>query len=395
MERPDGSLANRFVTVLGTPVRDLDVAVRGNERVLAARLSDARFFWTEDRKVPLDRRAESLKDVVFQAKLGTIHEKSERLVALCEQLAPAFGADPALARRAAVLAKADLVTQMVGEFPDLQGVMGRYYALAQGEPAAVADAILEHYQPRGAADGLPSSAVGATVAVMDRLDTLVGCLGAGLKPKGGGDPFGLRRAALGLLRILIERDLTVSLSAWVAAAAALHTRVTPDQAEVVAFVLERLRGLLGEAHPGEIVNAVMAAGGDDPMDLTARVRALAAFAQGPEYAALATTFRRMNILKQGTAIPAEIPVAGLVEAADRALLLAFQATAAKVEGRCERRDYAAALGELAALRPPVDAFFTDVKVMADDPAVRDARLALLAAVDRLFRRVADFKLIAG
>ncbi|MDY0004157.1 MAG: glycine--tRNA ligase subunit beta [Polyangia bacterium] len=390
-----GALTNRFITVLGTEVRDLGVAVRGNQRVLAARLADARFFWEEDLKAGLARRAEGLAKVVFQQKLGTVAQKVSRLERLAASLAPAFGADPALAREAARLCKADLCTHMVGEFPDLQGVMGRYYALAQGAAPVVADAILEHYQPRGAGDALPRSPEGAALAVADRLDTLVGCLAAGLKPKGGGDPFGLRRAALGVLRILLERRIGGSLLARAEAASELHDLVRPDPGEAVGFVLERLRGLLGETAPGEIVQAVMSAGGDDPLDLADRVKAVEAYSRGPDYAALAVTFRRMNILRQADVEVGEPEAARLVERAERALHEAYLGAAGAVAGHVEARRYDLALEVLSGLRPPVDALFDEVKVMDDDAAVRANRLALLAAVDRLFRRVADFKLIAS
>ncbi len=390
-----GQLVPRFITVLGTEVRELDVAVRGNQRVLAARLSDARFFWDEDLKVGLDGYVPELEAVVFQAKLGSVAEKVARLTRLVREIAPRLGADPERAAEAARLCKADLVTHMVGEFPDLQGVMGRYYALAQGTPEPVAEALLEHYQPRGAGDALPASAEGATLALADRLDTLVGCIGAGLKPRGGGDPFGLRRATLGVLRILLEREIGGSLGELVDQAAGLHTAVQADRDEVVQFMLERLRGLLGEDAPGEIVQAVMSAGGDDPLDLAQRVTAVRAFSQTEEYGALATTFRRMNILKQADVDVGEVDAGGLTEPAEQALYREYQEALDKVQGSLEAREYERALEIMAGLRPVVDDFFDQVKVMADEPTQRANRLALLAAVDRLFRRVADFKRIAG
>ncbi|MFH2007471.1 MAG: glycine--tRNA ligase subunit beta [bacterium] len=395
MERADGSLANRFITVLGTEVRDLDVAVRGNERVLAARLADARFFWDEDLKVGLAERAKALTAVVFQAKLGTVAEKALRLQRLGASLAPRFGADGPTVQAAAGLCKADLVTHMVGEFPDLQGVMGRHYALAAGQPPAVADAILEHYQPKGAGDELPPGAEGATLSAADRLDTLVGCIGAGLKPKGGGDPFGLRRASLGLLRVLLERKISVSLAELVREAAGLHTQVTADVDEVVAFLLERLRGLLGETATAELVQAVLSAGGDDPLDLALRVSAVQAFGQTDEYAALATTFRRMNILKQADLDLGEVQPDRFEADAERALHDRYLAARDQVTTLAAQRRYEDALAILAGLRSPVDDFFDKVKVMDDDAALRANRLALLAAVDALFRRVADFKMIAS
>lgn len=395
MERSDGRLANRFITVLGTAVKDLDVAVRGNERVLAARLADARFFWEEDLKAGLAQGAKGLEAVVFQAQLGSVAEKVARLQALGAALAPRFGADPDTVRAAAGLCKTDLVSHMVGEFPDLQGIMGRHYALAAGEPAEVADAIWEHYQPRGAGGALPSGDVGATLSAADRLDTLVGCLGAGLKPKGGGDPYGLRRAALGTLRILLEREIGVSLGDLVREAAALHSRVTPDVDEVVAFMVERLRGLLTETATAEIVQAVLSAGGDDPVDLARRVAAVYAFGRTADYAALATTFRRMNILKQADVDVGEVSPERLEADAERALHDALGSARIQVETLVTQRRYEDALAVLAGLRPPVDTFFDDVKVMDDDATLRANRLALLAAVDRLYRRVADFKMIAS
>lgn len=394
MERPDGTLASRFVTVLGTDVRDRAVAVRGNERVLAARLADARFFWDEDRRIPLAEHAAGLRSVVFQARLGTVHEKVERVSALARLLAPRFGADAETTGRAAGLCKADLTTHMVGEFPDLQGVMGRHYALAEGLPRRVADAILEHYLPRGAGDALPGSAEGAALSAADRLDTLAGCIGAGLKPGGGGDPFGLRRAALGLLRLLLDRGIGGSLAALVGEAAALQTSVSPDAAEVTTFVLERLRGLLAEQAPGEIVQAVLSAGGDDPLDLAARVAAVRDYSRTPEYEALATTFRRMNILKQADLDYGEVDPGRFVEPAEEALYEALRAAQAQVQEHLAARDHDRALAVMAGLRPPVDRLFDEVKVMTEDPALRANRLALLSAVDRLFRRVADFKRIA-
>jgi glycyl-tRNA synthetase beta chain len=395
MQRADGRLANRFITVLGNAVCDLAGTVRGNERVLAARLADARFFWDEDLKVGLAQGAANLAAVVFQARLGTVAEKVARLSSLGAALAPRFGAGPDTVRAAAGLCKADLVTHMVGEFPDLQGVMGRHYALAAGEPAAVADAIVEHYLPKSAGDALPPSGVGAALSAADRLDTLVGCIGAGLKPRGGGDPYGLRRAARGLLRILLEREIGVSLGDLAREAAALHSRVTPDVDEVVAFVLERLRRLLIETAPAEIVQAVMSAGGDDPVDLSRRVAAVHAFGRTDEYAALATTFRRMNILKQADLDVGDVTPDHFQADAERALHDALGEARDRVGNLLAERRYQDALTVLAGLRPPVDTFFDEVKVMDDDATLRANRLALLAAVDRLYRRVADFKMIAS
>ncbi len=395
MVRDHGRLANCFITVLGTEVRDLDVAVRGNQRVLAARLADARFFWDEDLKVGLSEGAKKLDKVVFQAKLGTVAEKVARISDLGAALAPIFGADADTVRTAAGICKADLVTHMVGEFPDLQGVMGRHYALVAGEDAVVANAIVEHYQPKGAGDALPVGDVGATLSVADRLDTLVGCLGAGLKPKGGGDPYGLRRAALGTLRIVLEREIGVSLRDLVSEAAGLHSRVTPDVDEAVAFLLERLRGLLADTATAEIVGAVMSAGGDDPVDLARRVAAVYAFGRTSEYGALATTFRRMNILKQADTDVGEVNPDHFQGDAERALYDALDKARDRVNDLVAERRYEDALTVLAGLRPPVDTFFDDVKVMDDDATLRANRLALLAAVDRLYRRVADFKMIAS
>ena len=397
MEKADGSLAPRFITVLGTEVEDPEVAAQGNERVLAARLADARFFWREDLAKPLSEWGQDLENVTFQKKLGSMKEKVERVTALAGGLASVFGVDPEKAREAGHLSKADLVTHMVGEFPELQGVMGREYALRGGSTKEVARAIHEHYIPRGPSDPLPESALGALLGVADRLDTIVGGFGAGLKPKGSGDPFGLRRAALGVLRILLDRELSVDLTSVVELAAKpLPEAVSPDTSEVVEFLRDRLRWLLSKEAPGDAVRAVLIAGGDDPHDLHSRVAAVLSLQGSPEFERLATAFRRtVNIFKQSEGKPGELQDAALVEPEEKALLKELERVRGEVEADLDAGAYEPALKKMATLGPHIDGFFDNVRVMDSEQSLRDNRLALLDGVDALFRRVADFKIIAA
>jgi glycyl-tRNA synthetase len=405
MQEPGGQgrLAPRFVTILGTPVRDLAQAVQGNERVLDARLADARFFWQEDLKVPLEEWAQQLEQVTFQRDLGSMAAKSKRVAGLAAALAegPALrlGVDPQTAARAARLCKADLVTHMVGEFPELQGVMGREYARQGGLGDEIARAIWEHYQPRSPRDPLPESAAGAVLALADRLDTIVGCFGAGLKPKGRGDPFALRRAAQGMLRIILERELHLDLSELVnTAAVQLESSVRPEIDEVVDFIIERLRSLLSEEAPGDVVRAVLIAGGTDPRDLQQRLRAVTALQGSDAFGRLATAFRRtINIFKQAPAGIAETPLDPHLFEADeeRTLFDALERNETQVAALLQEGNYAPALKEMATLGPLIDAFFDNVRVLDSAAAVSANRLALLERVDALFRRVADFKIIAA
>ncbi len=394
MEDGDGKLVNRFVTIAGTVTRDLDTVRRGNQRVLAARLADARFFFREDQKVTLERFATRLDDVVFQAKLGSVGQKCRRIAAVAEQLCPATGVDPAAARRVAALCKADLVTTMVGEFPDLQGIMGDYYARAAGEPEAVATAIAEHYRPRGAGDRMPTSALGAVIGIADRIDTVVGCFAVGLAPTGSADPYGLRRAALAILSILLDRGWSLSLTRLIEVAAGQLAEVAPGpecRAEVAQFFRTRLKGLLSEQLPADCVEAALTAGFDDLPDARARAQAVARLRERDDFAPLATAFKRVANILKGTDAAGDPDPARFREPAERALWDGFADIRARVDTRLGERDYHDALQILAELKPPVDAFFEAVMVMDEDPAVRDNRLALLGRINAAFNRIADFR----
>jgi len=397
VEDQQGKLAPAFVTVLGTDVRDRQVAVEGNERVLRARLADARFFWKEDLKVSLDAFADRLDAAMFQSKLGTMKEKSQRVCAMAEQIAPLLAVDPAVARRAGLLCKADLMTQMVAEFPEVQGVMGREYARKQGLGEDVALAIWEHYLPRGAGDDLPKTSAGAVVSLADRLDTITGCFGAGLRPKGRGDPYALRRAALGLVAILVNRDVRVGLSELVGKAAALlPDEVRPDPADVVAFILDRFRGLLAEFASGDVVRAVLLAGGDDVCDLKRRVDAVVALQGKPSFGVLGTAFRRtINIFKQATEEVGELDPDLFETDEERHLWTELVRVSKQALGLLDQGRPAEALEIMAQLATAIDGFFDHVRVLDAGPALTKNRLALLQRVDALFRRVADFKVIAA
>jgi glycyl-tRNA synthetase beta chain len=390
-----GQLVNRFVTMAGTKTRDMDLVRRGNERVLAARLSDARFFFAEDQKVKLDERAGRLGGVVFINKLGTQAERVARVRALALGLAQVVGAEVAQVARAAELCKVDLTTQMVGEFPELQGVMGREYALRQGEDPAVADAILEHYLPRGASDRLPDGLVGAVLGVADRVDAIVGCFGVGLQPTGSADPFALRRAALGILQIVLARGWRLSLKDLALNAARGYAK--PQFADVVPAVLDffkgRLRGVFTEVNPTDVVDAALAAGFDDVVDARERTKALAALRQRADFEPIGVAFKRVANILKGEAV-AEGP-AGLtgpkIEPEEQALADAFASLEQRVGALVAAHDYAAALQDLTTLRPAVDLFFDKVLVMDPDPAIKARRLGLLGRINRLFKSIADFR----
>jgi glycyl-tRNA synthetase beta chain len=402
MEDAEGVLVNRFVTIAGTITRDVAVVRAGNERVLAARLADARFFFREDRKHDPDELARRLEKVVFQTRLGTIGAKVERVAAGALRLADALGpeaVDAEVVARAAALSKADLVSAMVGEFPDLQGIMGSHYARLAGEPSEVCDAIEQHYLPRGAGDRLPSASAGAVVAIADRVDTLVGGFAAGLAPSGSADPYGLRRAALAVLAILADRGWAVPLSALVAEAAHKLEAQLPvteaHRAQVLEFFATRLRGMLIERGlPADCVDAALTAGADDVPDALARAEAVSRLRTRPDFEPLATAFKRVANILKGEAPDGEPDPARFVEAEERDLWSSFQEVAARVERRLGDRDYHGALSVLADLKIPVDRFFDKVLVMDPDPAVRANRLALLGRINRTFTRIADFRQLA-
>jgi glycyl-tRNA synthetase beta chain len=385
-------LANRFLLVSNIEATDGGKAViAGNQRVVRARLSDARFFWETDKRVPLDTRAEKLRSIVFHEKLGTQAERVERIAALAREIAPLVGADPAKAERAARLAKADLVTETVGEFPEVQGLAGHRLALLQGEDAEVAAAIEEHYKPQGPGDRVPTAPVSIAVALADKLDTLVGFWAIDEKPTGSKDPFALRRAALGVIRMVLENALRISFS----------QRVEPD---LLAFFADRLKVQLreqGARH--DLVDAVFALGNQDDLVLiTRRVEALGAFLTTDDGRNLLAGFKRAaNILRaeekrdgEGAFDTAPDPAA-FAQVDESNLYVALDHAEERAREAVHREDFAAAMQALAAVRGPVDAFFDKVTVNADDAALRTNRLRLLARFRTATRAVADFTRIEG
>jgi glycyl-tRNA synthetase beta chain len=405
LEGADGKLMPKFIAVSNTPVKDEALSLRGYERVLRARLTDGRFFFDEDRKVPLESRVEKLGRVVYQQKLGTYLEKVERFRALAKDLAEKTGhhALHATVDRAAWLCKADLVTGMVGEFPELQGVMGREYARVSGEPEAVAVAVFEHYLPRGAGDALPSTDAGALLGLADRLDTLCGIFGIGKPPTGAADPFGLRRACLGIIHVLLARGYRVSLSAAVELSLALLSEKLKDvkskagdppvRDQVLEFFRGRLKSLWSESHRGDVVEAVLAAGFDDVVGAGKRVQALDALVGRADFAPLAAAFKRVvNIVqKQGKDVGAgAVDPARLEDEAEKRLFQEVAAVRERVSALLGRDDFAGALREITSLKPAVDLFFEKVMVMAEDRALRENRVRLLVEIGALFSPVADF-----
>ncbi|TCP15507.1 glycyl-tRNA synthetase beta chain [Crenobacter luteus] len=391
-----GRLMNRFLLVSNIEAADPSHVIHGNERVLRARLSDAKFFFEQDQKHKLDARVPKLAEVVYHNQIGSQLERVARLETLAGEIAGMLGADRALAGRAAYLAKADLLTDMVGEFPELQGVMGRYYARLDGEPDVVADAIEDHYRPRFAGDALPQGPVAQSVALADKLETIVGIWGIGLIPTGDKDPFALRRAALGVLRMLLEAPL--DLKALLAAAAASFPagKLSATVAdEVYGFMLERLKNLLAADYRGDEVDAVLAFAPSRLDEVRAVLAAVAEFRRLPEAATLAAANKRVkNILKKAEGEVGAVKPALLSEAAETALYDALEQLAPQVEARFAAHDFTGALSLLSGLKTPVDAFFDSVMVMADDAAVRANRIALLARLSGLFNRVADISLLA-
>ena len=395
-----GKLVNRFLLVSNIETADPSAIVSGNERVLRARLADAKFFFDHDRRQTLESRLPKLASVVYHNKLGTQADRSARVGAVAAAIATDLGADCAQATRAATLAKADLVTDMVGEFPELQGLMGRYYAAHDGEPPEVSAAIEQHYWPRFAGDALPKGPVALSVALADKLDTLVGIWGIGLVPTGDKDPFGLRRHALGVLRILMERRLPLALPGLLELAAGQFPAgtIAPDTVDhVYTFMLDRLRQMLrdGGAAPNE-VEAVLA---DQParIDLVAsRLAAVRTFAALPEADALAAANKRIvNILrKNGDEAAPAVDRGRLADGAEHDLFLAFQKLMPQVEADYVSGDFSGALRALATAKPVVDRYFDDVMVMVDDPAIRANRLALLRSVAATMNRVADISKLA-
>ncbi len=440
LENRDGSMANRFLAVANIETSDGGAAiVAGNERVLRARLSDARFFWTQDRKESLADRVPRLQDVIFHAKLGSLHHKVDRIEALAVRMADFIkGAERDQARSAAVLCKTDLTTGMVGEFPELQGVMGRYYALADGEDPQVAQAIADHYAPQGPKDHCPSAPVSAAVALADKLDTLTGFFAVGEKPTGSKDPYALRRAGLGVIRLIVENGLRIPLTPLLrealhlqpeAAVQELRSRLAAGgqkaargtsaadsvphaedalSTDVLEFLTDRLKVVLrdrGVRH--DLISAVFAVGQpgggaeDDLVRLLARVDALERFLKSEDGANLLTAYRRAaNIVrieekKDKTIYYGAVEEKALQAVEEQALHAALKDTAKQAKKALGEEDFTSAMAAMAELRKPLDVFFDTVTVNADDPALRENRLRLLKQIDTTLAQVADFSRIEG
>lgn len=407
--KADGSLAPRFIVVSNMAATDGGKAiVAGNQRVLRARLSDAKFFWDTDRRHRLDSRLPKLAERTFYAGLGTMKDKADRIAALAKAIAAQINADPDLAERAGLLAKADLSSEMVGEFPELQGVMGRYYARNDGEAAEVAEAIAAHYSPVGPSDSCPTAPIAVAVALADKIDSLVGFFAIDEKPTGSKDPFALRRAALGVIRLIVENGLRIKLSAvfgpsWASFGGTLANNAEQTTADLLSFFADRLAVAWKEQGiRHDLINAVFALGGqDDLVLLRKRVEALASFVASDDGSNLLVAYRRAaNIVrieekKDGVSFATPVDAAKLVQAEEQTLAAALDHVGPTVEAALQAEDFAAAMAALATLRRPLDAFFEQVTVNADQPDLRVARLGLLAAIGTAMGRVADFSKIEG
>lgn len=396
-----GALLPRFITIANIESRNPEAVREGNERVIRPRLADAAFFWDQDRRQRLEARRAALAKIVYQTRLGTVLEKSDRVAAIAAEAAEALAIDRDLAVRAAQLAKCDLSTHMVDEFPELQGVMGRYYAQHDGEPEAVSIALEEQYQPRFGGDRIAGSPVGQVLAIAERVDTLVGIFAIGRQPSGDKDPFALRRAALGLMRTLVEGELDLDLD-WLLriGARALPENVNAEGSlsAVFDFCMDRLRAYYADkGYRPELFEAVAATGPARPLDFQRRLQACHAFLALPEAESLAAANKRIrNILRRNEAPLPETVVADLLEdAEEQALASAVQAASEEVAPFLERGAYQEALQRLAALHAPVDAFFDHVLVMAEDAQIRGNRLRLLRDTAELFFGVADVSRLPG
>jgi glycyl-tRNA synthetase beta chain len=398
-----GKLTNHFLIVSNMQVADPVHIISGNQRVVRPRLDDARFFYNQDRKERLEARISRLGKVVYHNKLGSQLERVERVAQLASAIARALGADHVATGRAARLAKADLVTGMVGEFPDLQGIMGRYYALHDGEPVAIANAIAEHYQPRFAGDQLPQHPISCAVAIADKLETLAGLFGIGQLPTGDRDPFALRRHALGVIRILIERDLPLSLADLIKEAFEVfpkELKLADAGADLQTFVFERLRGYFADAgYTAQEIDAVLSQRPQLLHQVPLRLAAVRAFASLPEAKDLAAANKRvLNIINKNEDIRHKVVApdrALMTEAAEIALMDGLEKLAPQAEKHFSAGEYQEALQLLANIKPAVDRFFTEVMVMVDDAAVRNNRAALLQQLGTLMNRVADISKLAA
>ncbi len=391
----DGKLMNHFITIANIDSPKPEVISEGNERVIRPRLADAMFFWEQDGKQKLEDHIESLKTVVFQKDLGSMYDKSTRVAALAAWIAERTGADSSLAKRAGMLSRCDLMTNVVGEFADMQGIMGRYQALRDGEPEELATAMEEFYLPRYSGDRLPQTPTGIALALAEKTDTLCGIFGIGMKPTGDKDPFALRRAALGALRIIREHSLTLNIREFLdTAVASLQDRITGDNVacDVYSFLMERLKVLLAdEGVSSQLFESVVAVKPRTLPDLDAHIQAVSSFLELPEAEALAAANKRIrNILrKSNDEIPPQVDAQLLQDQTEKTLFEVLQAKQQEISPFLNNGDYRAALGALAELRTPVDKFFDDVMVNVDDAALRRNRLALLQALANLFLQVAD------
>ncbi len=391
-----GNLLPHFIVVSNMVTDNMDLIVEGNERVLRARLADAKFFFEEDKRVPLERYFEKLKDVVFQEKLGTSYEKVMRFKELARRIAEKVAPDKLdKVERTSLLSKADLESQMVYEFPELQGVMGREYAKIQGEDPEVAEGIFEHYLPRFAGDEIASTVTGAIVSVADRLDTIVGCFGIGLIPTGSEDPYGIRRDVLGLLRTIGEKGFRLSLSELVDASARLlgEKMERPEEdvkGEVIAFIRQRFYNqLVSQGYRQDLVDAVLSEAFDDVVESMKRLDALVEVSRDPQFEQLMTTFKRVvNILPEGFQ-GGDVDESLLKEDAERTLFEDVKQVEPMVQNAKAREDYSGALSSVVKLKDKVDAFFDNVLVMDKDEKVKENRLALLGRIASMFKGVAD------
>ena len=390
-----GKLLNKFLIVSNMVVADPKHIIGGNARVVRPRLSDARFFFNQDRKEGFTSRAMKLGSVVYHNKLGTLGDRAQRLGRIAHKIAERLHADPNVAERAALMCKVDLLTDMVGEFPELQGIMGRYYALHEGAPVAIADAIEQHYRPRFAGDLLPQGPIACAAALADKLDSLVGFFGIGLLPTGDKDPFGLRRAALGVLRILMETPLPLDLGELIGTAkdALTHQGIHLEKVEeaLLSFLFDRLRGLLRDAgYAQDVIEAVLAQRPTRIDLVTPKLNAVRDFLALPEALALAAANKRIgNILKKAEGATPKVDAALLQDEAEKALYNKVQVVAPLVATHVADENYSDALKALASVRAEVDQFFDQVMVNVDDPAVRANRLGLLKALFDQLNAVAD------
>ncbi|MHA3116234.1 glycine--tRNA ligase subunit beta [Acinetobacter sp. ANC 4635] len=395
----DNKLQPYFITVSNIESKDPAQIIEGNEKVVRPRLSDAEFFFLQDQKQPLASRKEKLANMVFQAELGTLWDKSERIAKLAVALTPITGANAQDAEKAALLAKCDLTSELVGEFPELQGIAGTYYARIEGENDEVAEALGEQYLPKFAGDILPKTKTGTTIALADRLDTLVGIFGIGQAPTGSKDPFALRRSAIGILRLIIENELDVTIEELVNLALQGYGEIVKDHdktlADAVAFLEGRYRAKYEDQGVAvDVLQAVQALSPKSPLDFDKRVNAVNHFRALAEAAALAAANKRVaNILAKEATPEGAVVEAKLVEDAEKALFAELQAVTPVVEPLLAAKDYTTALSKLAALRAPIDSFFDGVMVMADDAELKANRLRLLAQLRHLFTAVADVSVL--